>query len=157
MRPADYRPTTRKEANMLETATVPIRLTPSSVTALRQCGFRQIWTNEGSGRRPPFIETAASARGKSVHAALAVFHRNGGSATYSLQALRAVLARRWVREGYPDEEEERLARLRSEDELEAYYETFGAEGGTLATERTWSFYRELDGMRTEWLGRLDWV
>jgi hypothetical protein len=134
-----------------------IRLTPSGVAALRQCGHRELWLREHPRKRVPFQESAASARGKSLHAALALFHGTGGAEERGPEELKRLLGRCWVREGYPDEEEERLSRLQCEAMLEAYYPVFGSDGGTLATERTWSFFRDLEGLRTEWYGRLDWV
>jgi RecB family exonuclease len=142
---------------MLEVGDGAITLTPSGVAAFRRCGFQQLWLREqGEGPRACF-ETPAAARGRSLHAALAEFHRNGGAATQSLAELHRLLRCSWLRQGYPDAEEERIARLRSEQELATYYETFGYDEGTLATERTWSFYRVLDGVPTHWCGRLDWL
>jgi RecB family exonuclease len=134
-----------------------LKLTSSLVNALGQCGFQQSWLRRHPQPRHPFQETPTTAIGKSVHAALAELHRRGGARALSLADLHRLLARNWVREGYPDAEEERLARLRAEADLAAYYDRFGADDGTIATERSWSFYRELDGLRTEWFGRMDWV
>ena len=141
----------------MQVRTATVKLTPSGVTAMRQCGHRESWLRAHPSIRPAFQETAATARGKSLHAALAAFHTIGEVAPRGLHDLKELLARNWISEGYADPEEERLARLRSEEELEAYYRAFGRDSGTLATERTWSLFRDLDGLRTEWTGRLDWV
>lgn len=134
----------------------PLRLSPSRVAALRQCGRRQQWL-EAHPQPRSFVESPASARGKSLHAALAAFHRGGGARELGLADLQRLLARHWLRDGYPDAEEERLSRLQAEADLARYYDTFGHDDGTLATERTWRFYRTLDGLLTEWHGRLDWL
>lgn len=141
---------------MPETRNVTLRLTPSLVTALARCGHRELWLRRQPGTAP-FVETAASSRGKSLHAALAAFHRQGGAAALSAAGLHELLARHWARASYPDAEAERLARRCSEAELERYYHAFGADAGTLATERSWTLHRELEGLRTEWHGRLDWL
>jgi RecB family exonuclease len=134
-----------------------VKLTPSLVAALRQCALHATWQRAHPEARPVFAETPATARGKSLHGALAEFHRQGGAETQTLADLRRLLGELWVREGYPDAEEEQLARLRCEAELDTYYEVFGRDGGTLATERSYSFYRNLGEVRTEWFGRIDWL
>lgn len=134
-----------------------VRITPSLVNTARQCGHRLAWERRHPELRRPFVKTAATARGDAVHAALAEFHRTGGAAAHSFEDLRGLLARCWSPEPYADDEECRVARLQCETELEAYYERFGGDAGTLATERTWSLLRDLDGLCTEWSGRLDWV
>ena len=86
-----------------------IKLTPTLVGTLRQCGFQPLWLRDHPGHRRAFIETPASALGKALHAALAEFHRMGGAETYTRADLNALLRSYWPGEGFTDAEEERLA------------------------------------------------
>jgi RecB family exonuclease len=141
----------------MQTGHATLKLTPSLLSALRQCGHQTLWLRDHPERRRAFVETPASARGKAMHGALAEFHRMGGAPVFSPGELKSLLRFYWTGEGHADPEEERLALLQCETELEAYYERFGRDGGTLAVERSWSLLRDLDGLRTEWAGRMDWV
>lgn len=141
----------------MQTSTTLVKLTPSLVGGLRRCGRQTVWLRERPERRPPFVESAASARGKALHGALAEFHRMGGAAAFTKAELKSLLRFYWTGEGYPDPEEQRLAQMQCDVELETYYDRFGRETGTLAVERSWALLRDLDGLRTEWAGRMDWV
>ncbi len=132
-----------------------VRLSPSLVTGARQCGFRQAWLR--CRPKQPFIETPLTAKSKSMHAALAQFHRRGGAATQDLDALLRFLRREWLGEPFSDPEEDRLARLECEAVLATYYALHGRDGGTLATEKSWNLLRPLGDHQTEWWGRMDWV
>ena len=134
-----------------------IKLTPTRVASLRQCGFQPLWLRDHPEHRRAFTETPASARGKALHAALAEFHRMGGAETYTPTDLNALLRFYWPSEGFTDAEEERLAQLQCEADLKQYYARCGRTSGTLAVERSWTLLRDLDGRRTEWAGRMDWV
>lgn len=147
----------REEGSMSYVRSDVVRLTPSLVKGLRQCGHQQLWLQAHPERQKPYLETGASARGHSMHAALAEFHRAGGAAAFSSEGLRQLLRRAWVAGVHGDAEEERLARLECEAQLDAYYLAFGGDGGTLATERSCGFLRGLEGVVTEWFGRLDWA
>ncbi|MBU1877506.1 MAG: PD-(D/E)XK nuclease family protein [Chloroflexi bacterium] len=128
-----------------------LQLSPSQLAAYQDCPRRYLATQ---GQRET---TAAMSLGAAVHEALFHWHQRGGFGMLGQEALLALLADHWRREGYADRSAEAASYHRGQASLRAYYAAGPGPGVPIAHEAYRRCTVQLHGHRLQLRGRFDRV